>query len=917
MSRRLCSNVVRWLEEVLRVLVLAMVVAEAVVPLNTPFQVVRPSPNHSALMPVAEGIAQLAEHEGNIALLSVVGPYHSGKSFLLNAIAGDMSTFSVGRKTSPETMGIWLCRTNMTAKDGSEVWLMDSEGFFGPGVDEGYDAKVFTLAALLGGHVVYNTVKVIDQQAVSMLEMLVQRAQLFRARSAVSATSEVPDFLHVDAFPPLTWVVEDFVQELPSRLRDEGATGWLRTYLEETSGRTDGVTGEGARRSDFLSSLFRDVRVHTLFLPATSREQLRDLSRLSWGELTQEFREEVTDLRKHVVEGLAARTFRGRSTNGQALAKALRFIIQGLQKGMLHELPSLWQSWARQVEEVSLADADAWFESLAATFAAATGENDEALAPLGVVSQRVEEARERVTAYYRTLIRDFNTAPRIGELRRRMDAHLQAALVGYHERVRQWVNARILETKERFVNELAQKSLPAEPTSFERDSEALRQKAAGAFAATLEAFAAPPKGSRLAQGVAMPNFGHDPATLLAADLRAQLAVRTLENERAAQQLFKAAVAAADTAVGRALNATGGRLLGKAQLNEIRTKAEQVGWQVFEAQLQPHAWAKRCTLYKPHAALMREEHLKGRVARFAAANEQRLAQHFAAATQRILATYSANRSQVPLPTTEADVDLAHSQLAASATDSLESFAGNLSDTGAFSEARKRLKEALEEGLRQVRDKNVELWKVHSDEATACAQRSNRDAEKRCSWLFCFFTTIPWYHKYVSRKHLRTCFSQSLMGARMTPSLQSHVFDIWYKKDLGYEAGRVSTRFWLLVAAISALAGGAWFLRWRRRRAWYYYYAQGGYYPSGQPVPPSYAYYGADLQYRPEDAVGWQQAYGSAAYAANMPYAAAPVAASSYAGAPGAYEVAGNTYPNKAYYPQAGVVRNRYGYCRGGG
>merc|ERR1719281_303567 len=114
--------------------------------------------------------------------------------------------------------------------DGAEVWLMDSEGFFGPRVDEAYDAKIFTIATLVGAHLVYNTVKIIDQQAVSLLEMLARRAQLFRTRSSVevpagsSSVEGIPDFLSTRSFPPLTWVVEDFVQELPEMHRKDGAT---------------------------------------------------------------------------------------------------------------------------------------------------------------------------------------------------------------------------------------------------------------------------------------------------------------------------------------------------------------------------------------------------------------------------------------------------------------------------------------------------------------------------------------------------------------------------------------------------------------------------------------------------------------------------------------------------------------------
>ncbi|CAK0857594.1 unnamed protein product [Prorocentrum cordatum] len=164
------------------------------------------------MVPMTENLQAIAQHKGSISVVAVVGPYHSGKSFLLNALVEQAKVFSIGRKTSPETMGIWLCRTSMKASDGSEVWLMDSEGFFGPGVSESYDAKVFTIASLIGAHLVYNTVKIIDQQAVNLLEMLARRAQLFRTKSSAEQSNvgvQTPEFLSVRNFPPLTWVVED------------------------------------------------------------------------------------------------------------------------------------------------------------------------------------------------------------------------------------------------------------------------------------------------------------------------------------------------------------------------------------------------------------------------------------------------------------------------------------------------------------------------------------------------------------------------------------------------------------------------------------------------------------------------------------------------------------------------------------
>ncbi|KAF4745603.1 hypothetical protein FOZ63_012033, partial [Perkinsus olseni] len=157
-----------------------------------------------------------------------------------------------------------MCRTDLSAPDGSEIWLMDSEGFFGPQVTETYDAKIFTVATLLGSHLVYNTVKVIDQQAVNLLEMLARRAQLFRVRSLAPsagveegaesiavASSDIPAFLSAKSFPPLTWVVEDFVQDMAasqggaSQAMNESAiaTEWLKSYLTEDSKRFDDSDG--------------------------------------------------------------------------------------------------------------------------------------------------------------------------------------------------------------------------------------------------------------------------------------------------------------------------------------------------------------------------------------------------------------------------------------------------------------------------------------------------------------------------------------------------------------------------------------------------------------------------------------------------------------------------------------------------
>ncbi|CAL1172739.1 unnamed protein product [Cladocopium goreaui] len=182
--------------------------------------------------------------------------------------------------------------------------------------------------------------------------MLARRAQLFRTRTSTEPANLVtPEFLSVKSFPPLTWVVEDFVQEMPDSVAHaaDPATAWLRSYLSC-------VNDSSGDEVHILSRLYSDVKVKTLFLPATTKSDLQDLSKLEWQKLTTEFKQELGDLKKHILASLHARSFEGEPMTGRTLERSLRFIVQGLQRGKFHELPSLWVTWTQQVAEMSLQD---------------------------------------------------------------------------------------------------------------------------------------------------------------------------------------------------------------------------------------------------------------------------------------------------------------------------------------------------------------------------------------------------------------------------------------------------------------------------------------------------------------------------------------------------------------------------------
>lgn len=74
-----------------------------------PIQLVRPDPNHhKKLEVIEENMRHLHYITNGVAVVAVVGKFHSGKSFLLNQLMGKYDGFGIGPTVRPHTMGIWM-----------------------------------------------------------------------------------------------------------------------------------------------------------------------------------------------------------------------------------------------------------------------------------------------------------------------------------------------------------------------------------------------------------------------------------------------------------------------------------------------------------------------------------------------------------------------------------------------------------------------------------------------------------------------------------------------------------------------------------------------------------------------------------------------------------------------------------------
>ena len=120
----------------------------------------------------SEGIGFLSSLKNQkIAVLSITGPYRSGKSFLANLIMNKMAGFKVGSTINACTKGLWVWGRPIPLENGRSLVVIDCEGLGSVEKDRtgNIDMKLFTLSVLLSSTIIYNTKHAISEDKIEEL----------------------------------------------------------------------------------------------------------------------------------------------------------------------------------------------------------------------------------------------------------------------------------------------------------------------------------------------------------------------------------------------------------------------------------------------------------------------------------------------------------------------------------------------------------------------------------------------------------------------------------------------------------------------------------------------------------------------------------------------------------------------------
>ncbi|XP_064138276.1 guanylate-binding protein 5-like isoform X2 [Loxodonta africana] len=270
-----------------------------------------------------------------VVVVAIVGLYRTGKSYLMNKLAGKKHGFSVGSTVQSHTKGIWMWCMPHPEKSNLTLVLLDTEGLGDvEKVDKKNDTQVFALAMLLSSIFVYNTMNKIDQEAIDLLHKVTELTNLLRERSS-SDLDEVADSADfVSSFPDLVWTLRDFFLELEIDEQVITADEYLENSLRPKQGTDQTVQNFNLPR--LCIQKFFPMKKCFIFELPSHQKKLAQLETLRDDELDPEFVQQVAEFCSYIFSHSKIKALPGDiKVNGPRLESLMLTYVNAINSGDL------------------------------------------------------------------------------------------------------------------------------------------------------------------------------------------------------------------------------------------------------------------------------------------------------------------------------------------------------------------------------------------------------------------------------------------------------------------------------------------------------------------------------------------------------------------------------------------------------
>uniref|UniRef100_F7A865 Guanylate binding protein 3 n=1 Tax=Macaca mulatta TaxID=9544 RepID=F7A865_MACMU len=270
-----------------------------------------------------------------VVVVAIVGLYRTGKSYLMNKLAGKKNGFSLGSTVRSHTKGIWMWCVPHPKKPEHTLVLLDTEGLgdIEKGDNEN-DSWIFALAVLLSSTFVYNSMGTINQQAMDQLHYVTELTDRIKANSSPGNNSVEDSADFVSFFPAFVWTLRDFTLELEV----DGEPITADDYLELSLKLRQGTDKKSKSFNDprlCIRKFFPNRKCFIFDWPA-QKKYLARLEQLKEEELNPDFIEQVAEFCSYILSHSNVKTLSGGiPVNGPRLESLVLTYVNAISSGDL------------------------------------------------------------------------------------------------------------------------------------------------------------------------------------------------------------------------------------------------------------------------------------------------------------------------------------------------------------------------------------------------------------------------------------------------------------------------------------------------------------------------------------------------------------------------------------------------------
>ena len=284
----------------------------------------------------------------NMGIISLVGKYRTGKSFLLNRVILERQKhlgFGVAPTIKPCTKGIWiwsdpLIISNVHSPTPFPAYLIDTEGLGAYDEEINHDSKIFLIAVLISSLFIYNSFGAIDENQVSNLSFVLNLSKTIKIKS-VSIEDNEEELAKY--FPTLLWLLRDFSLKLEDKNGNViTEKQYLENALRELSGLTNSIE-EKNRVRNLIRAYFPERDCFCMVRPTEDEQDLQNLQNLPDNKFRKEFLEQSKIFRNKVMKKTKPKRLNGRVLTGSMLVEFVQNVLDAINAGAIPVIEDSWR----------------------------------------------------------------------------------------------------------------------------------------------------------------------------------------------------------------------------------------------------------------------------------------------------------------------------------------------------------------------------------------------------------------------------------------------------------------------------------------------------------------------------------------------------------------------------------------------